>query len=107
MATQGPLEGELGDRLVLTLRDLCVATGVKAELAIELVSIGVIQARGAGPDTWVFDLRALERSRRAVRLHHDLGIDWAGLALALDLLEELERLRERVELLERSRGPRG
>ncbi len=103
---EGPLDGELADHLSLSLHELCLAAGVRAEIAIELVSIGVIEARGSGPESWAFDLRALERSRTALRLHRDLGIDWAGLALALDLLEEVERLRHRILVLERGRAGR-
>jgi chaperone modulatory protein CbpM len=35
----------------------------------------------------------LARVQRALRLQHDFGVNLAGAALALDLLEEVERLR--------------
>jgi chaperone modulatory protein CbpM len=37
--------------------------------------------------------------RFVVRVERDLGVNVAGAALALDLLEELEGLRERIERL--------
>jgi chaperone modulatory protein CbpM len=33
-------------------------------------------------------------TKKAQRLHADLDIDWSGIALALHLIEEVERLRE-------------
>jgi chaperone modulatory protein CbpM len=38
---------------------------------------------------------------RAVRLHRELQVDWAGIALALELLNELEGLRRENETLRR------
>jgi chaperone modulatory protein CbpM len=102
-----PLDGEIADGMTLTLTELCVRVGAHADLVVELVSCGVVVARGASQDEWAFDLRALERSRAALRLHRDLGLDWRNLALTLDLLEEVERLRRRVDLLERLHGAGG
>lgn len=103
-----PLEGEIVDRSTFTLTELCLAVGVHADLAIEMVACGVIETRAPGrePQAWLFDVRALTRSRTALRLHRDLGVDWRNLALTLDLLEEVERLRQRVALLERLGHPR-
>jgi len=33
-------------------------------------------------------------TKKACRLPNDLDIDWAGIALAISLLDELERLRQ-------------
>lgn len=89
------------DGRTYSLREVCVIVGEDATLVIEMVSFGVIDARGARPDDWSFDEQALFRSKKALRLRRDLGIDWAGLALALDLLDEVERLRARVAALSR------
>lgn len=39
-----------------------------------------------------FRTAALERVRRGMRLHYDLGINWAGVTVILDLLDRLETL---------------
>jgi chaperone modulatory protein CbpM len=92
----------LDEQLELTLRDMCHICGVHAEFLVELVSEGIIEARGAGPgrrrasspvQRWRFDGVAVVRVQRAVRLQQDLGVNLAGVALALDLLDELEALR--------------
>jgi chaperone modulatory protein CbpM len=43
---------------------------------------------------------SLRRIRCAERLEEDLGVNSAGAALVLDLLEELERLRTRLGRIE-------
>jgi chaperone modulatory protein CbpM len=93
----------VGSSRSYTLRELCVVCGVHAELALELVAHGVIQAEGPHQPLR-FSEAALDRSKKALRLRRDLGVDWEGLALALDLLDEVERLRARVALLERVAG---
>ena len=76
-----------------SLRELCEICGIEDELLVELTSHGVITLSGDGPETWSVSEHDLLRSKKAIRLRNDLGIDWAGLALALNLLDEIERLR--------------
>lgn len=42
----------------------------------------------------------MQRALVALRLQEDLGVNLAGAALALQLLEELETLRSRLRVLE-------
>jgi len=86
---------------VFTLREMCSACGVHAELVIELVEEGVLQPRGAAPEDWRFPGDALVRAQRALRLSRDLRVNWPGAALALDLMDELERLRREQRMLRR------
>jgi chaperone modulatory protein CbpM len=88
------LSGVLLDEQVrLNLRELCGACGIHAELVIEMVSEGIAEPSGSSPVNWLFNGPALKRVQRALRLQRDLGLNLAGAALALDLLEELEELR--------------
>jgi chaperone modulatory protein CbpM len=92
-----PLDPELLDEtLSLTLREVCQTCGVHAEYVVELVAEGVVEpAPDLGPHAWRFDGIAVTRIQRALRLQVDLGINLPGIALALDLLDEMERLRQR------------
>jgi chaperone modulatory protein CbpM len=94
-----PLHPELLDEsLSLTLREFCLACGVHAEYVVELVAEGVIAASPDDPpQAWRFDGLAVTRLQRAVRLQQDLGVNLAGVALALELLDEVERLRRQRE----------
>ena len=90
----------------VSLGELCRVFDVHADYVIELVDVGVIEPMaGRRPSDWRFPAHALVRMRRALRLHHDLAVEPAGAALALDLIEEVRRLRVRVRALEG--GPPG
>lgn len=92
-----PVSAEvLEDDLEMTLTELCKVCGMSSEKVVELVEYGVIEPLGQQPSSWRFQAVSLRRIRRARRLEIDLGVNAAGAALALDLLEELEQLRIRL-----------
>lgn len=96
------LAGELmDDGMELTLADLCRASQLPTEQVIEFVEQGVIEAQGSTPSEWHFQSVSIRRLRCARHLQQDLGVNVAGAALALDLLEEVQRLRQKVRRLER------
>ena len=73
---------------------------LSAERVIELAEEGVIEPIGRNPASWRFRGVSLRRIRCAQRLEQDLGLNTAGVALVLDLLEELEELRTRLGRIE-------
>jgi chaperone modulatory protein CbpM len=87
----------LEEQTQLTLDDLCHACAVRAEQIIELVDLGVLEPLGREP--WQFGGASLQRARIVLRLHHDLDIDLAGAALALELMDEIDALRARLRVL--------
>ena len=93
-STTGVIHGALLDeRTVLTLGEVCLSCGVHAEYVIELVAEGALDPRGEHMSEWRFSGRCLKRVRTAAHLQRDLGVNVAGVALALDLLEEIEALQ--------------
>jgi chaperone modulatory protein CbpM len=94
----------LEEQTELSLQDLCRACAVQPELIIELVHEGVLAPMDdsvrAAPDQWHFSGVHLHRARVALRLQNDLGVNLAGAALALELLDELDQLRTRLRRLE-------
>ena len=86
----------LEEEVVLSLGELCRASRLSAERVIELADEGVIEPIGGSPETWRFHGVSLQRLRCAQRLEEDLGVNTAGVALILDLLDELEHLRARL-----------
>ena len=84
----------LDERVTFTLRELSHACGVETELLVEMVDEGVIEPAVVETE-WQFYGDSLIRARRAIRLVRDLELNWPGAALALDLLDELERLQKR------------
>lgn len=86
----------LGDEGVLTLLEVSRASAVHADFVVELVEEGVIHPSGQEPTQWRFSSVCLIKVRKAVRLKNDLGLNLAGVALALQLLEELEEVNARL-----------
>lgn len=84
----------------LTLAEVSQRCGVSAEKLLHLVGEGVVEPIGRNAGDWRFDVGDLMRVRCALRLERDLGVNMAGIALALDLLDESQRLRARVSTLE-------
>ena len=62
-------------------------------MTIEMVEEGVLEPRGVTPAEWRFPGSAVTRAQKALKLARDLRVNWPGAALALDLLDEIERLR--------------
>ncbi len=83
----------LDDAVSFTLHEICRSCGVGAELIAEMVSEGILIPEGASEQEWCFGHEALRRAHTALRLQSDLGVNLAGAALALDLLDEIARLR--------------
>jgi len=79
-----------------SLSQLCAVCGVHAERLIALVATGIVEPTGTHPAAWRFDDAAMHRAQKALRLHRDLLLDLHGLALVLDLLDEIDRLRTRL-----------
>lgn len=87
----------LEEQMALTLAELSHACAVPAEFIVELVGEGVIAPLGREPHRWRFSGTHLRRATVAMRLQRDLGVNLAGAALALQLLDELDALRARLK----------
>ena len=83
----------LDDTLELEFAEFCRVCHANEEFVIALVAEGVIEPRGEERQYWRFTGRSVRRTQVAVRLHEDLDVNLPGVALALDLLEEIDRLR--------------
>ncbi|QIL88820.1 MerR family transcriptional regulator [Microbulbifer sp. SH-1] len=84
----------------VTLRELCQACALTAEQVTALMDEGVVEAQQVS-GTLYFSGVCVRKVHRMVRLEQDLGVNHAGAALALELLEEIEQLRARIRRLER------
>lgn len=99
--TRNTLNGILLDeRIELTLPDLRNACSCSTEWVIQLVDEGVIEPRGNNRDEWRFAGSSLSRALTATRLKRDLGLNLPGVALALDMLDEIETLRVQMRYVE-------
>lgn len=81
----------------ITLEDLCRACAVSSVFVRELVLEGAIDpAQGEAPASWRFTEIEVHHVTVAARLQRDLGVNPAGAALALQLLDEVETLRAQL-----------
>jgi chaperone modulatory protein CbpM len=86
----------LEEQTGLTLTEVCQACAVRVELIVGLVDEGVLDPVGREPHRWRFTGTHLHRATVALRLQRDLGVNRAGAALALQLLDEIEILQARL-----------
>lgn len=87
----------------LTLEDLCRVCAVQTEFVQTLLEEGAVQPlEGDAPETWRFTELQVHHVSVAWRLQRDLGVNPAGAALALQLLDEVETLRAQLAARDRS-----
>ena len=94
----------LDEQTELSLNELCRACSSSAEWVIALVEEGALEPIGYEQTRWRFTGTSLQRAHTAMRLQRDLGLNLAGIALALDLLDEMEAMRARLRRLENKPG---
>ncbi|HWD33791.1 MAG TPA: chaperone modulator CbpM [Pseudomonas sp.] len=83
----------------LDMQTLCQEADLPAAYVIEIVEHGIVEPTGRTPEDWLFDDQAPVLAKRAAKLHHDLELEWEGVALALELLEEVQQLRSENSML--------
>lgn len=91
----------LEEAQTISLGEVCRSCDVTAEYVIALVDEGLLEPLGRQPAEWQFPVAAVPRIHVAMRLQQDMALNLPGVALALDLLDEMQALRSRVRVLER------
>ena len=81
---------------LLTVKDLSRMCAVDERHIVEFVEEGVLSVVEIDTAEWHFTGAALRRARLALRLERDLELNLAGVALALELMEELHALRREL-----------
>ena len=120
--TRNPVQGPVvEEQIEFTLVELSRACGADEEQITALIVEGVIEpvAAGTAAETpphdrrtnaaalhaaraqWRFSGSTLRRVRVAMRLARDLEVNPPGVALALDLIDEIDELRARLHRLGR------
>ena len=87
------LTGELLQDYCLTLHQLCHSAAVEPEFVLELVEYEVLEPQGERAVSWHFQAQDLARLQRAQRLIRDFELNLPGLALVMQLLDEVCELR--------------
>jgi chaperone modulatory protein CbpM len=81
----------------MTIVELSHASRTPEEMIMSWVSEGVLSPSGSTPQDWRFSGDSLRRAKTAAHLTHDLELNVPGVALALELLDEIAQLRTRLQ----------
>ena len=102
MTKASHLNTEIEAHFYLSMQEVTHSFGTSTETIIEIVNEGIISNQQEEKDyaTWRFDDEACRRIRLVLQLHRDLGVNIAGAALVLELLNEIDHLHS---LLDHSR----
>lgn len=79
-----------GGEMYLSGEELARAAGISPARLVRLVHLGLVES--VTPGASQFTVTAAVRLRRMLRLYRDLGVNLAGAAIIVDLLERLERV---------------
>lgn len=86
--------GVIVEEETLTLTQLCTLCNAQSGQILELVQEGVLEVTSAGEPR--FGGTSLRRARLAMRLQRDLGVNTAGVALVIELLERIGALERQL-----------
>jgi chaperone modulatory protein CbpM len=82
----------------LSIVELSHAARTPPDRIMDWVTEGVLSPLGSSPQDWRFSGDSLKRAKTAAHLAHDLELNTPGVALALDLLDEIERLNNQLRI---------
>ncbi len=88
----------------LSLSELTMFCDTNADWVVKLVEYGVVAPVTDAAPEWEFTPTHIARARKAARLMRDLGLNVAGVALVLDLIEERDALARKLALFESYAG---
>ena len=87
----------IDEQTTFTLAELCRACAIDAELIEAMMEHGILEPSGQRGRHPCFTASSLRRTRITLNLQRDLGVNLAGAALALELLEHIEQLNARLQ----------
>ncbi|MDP3608044.1 MAG: chaperone modulator CbpM [Methylophilus sp.] len=80
----------------MTAVELCHSIGLEHEYLIAWVYEGILSPTGNSPEDWQFGGDSLSRAKKALRLSRCLEINTPGVAMVMDLLDEISLLRKQI-----------
>jgi len=103
MATNTIITGVLMDEngTTISFAQVCRTYHIPEDWLIELLEHGLVGEVTAPIQTITFNSLMLNRIQSARRLEEDLGVNSPGVVLVLELRDELERMRDELDILKR------
>lgn len=100
-----PLDIALGTSAYIRRREIVCLCGIHPDLIDRLEKLGLLDAvgRDAFDDEPLFPRESVPLIEKILRLRRELGINYAGMGVVLELLSRIERLEERIRELQSGR----
>lgn len=86
--------------------ELCSQLGIGPDVLAVCLRWEIIQPSHTNHEgDTLFAAEALDRLSRGLRLHRDLGINWAGITITLDLLDRITELEQTLRYSDENEQP--
>ena len=92
----------LGEDPKLRLEDICLQCSLSISKATAYIEEGVVDVQGDDVEQWRFSEVSIIQFKKAQRLEQDLRLNPAGVALALELMSQIDELKTRLERFQRT-----
>lgn len=86
----------MNSNVFYTTKAVCASHRLTKETIAEMVSWGIAEPVGNKPEKWLFSQLDYDRIGCAIRFSEELDINIPGAALALELLDELDNIRQKA-----------
>uniref|UniRef100_A6W0K7 Chaperone modulatory protein CbpM n=1 Tax=Marinomonas sp. (strain MWYL1) TaxID=400668 RepID=A6W0K7_MARMS len=96
------------EHVLFTLEEVCERCDIHVDIIVEMIEYGIVEPvepiepiEQSTESIWYFNSHALVRLQRAQRLMNGLELNLSGVALSLELMDEIEELQQRIVILSR------
>lgn len=91
---------------VLPMSEVARLADIHPELLSRLVDFGLLDPVETRPEP-LFEVTAVLHVRRIMRIHRDLGVNWHGIGVIMDLINKIDDLEQENAYLKTELSKRG
>lgn len=96
-----PIVGQLVDENTrIHVTELCHICHIEPDFIIEMVEFGILEPEGDTSENWQFRGPDVYVTKTVLRLQRDLEVNLSGAAVIVQMMEEVEELRQKIRWLE-------
>ena len=93
------------EHVLFTLEEVCERCGTHVDIIVEMIEYGIVEPvepiEQPSESIWYFNSHALVRLQRAQRMMNGLELNLSGVALSLELMDEIDELQQHIMVLTR------
>ena len=90
----------MDEHTTISILDVCQRCNISEAVLFEMMEHGLFSQPVVNAKIIYLDEKAVSRIQAASRIQHDLDINVPGVVLVLELLDELEQLRNQLHILQ-------